>query len=422
MLTHRVRLQIGAFVVVALLGVSYVGARYAGLQRLFGPSGYVVKADLADSGGIFTNAEVTYRGVTVGRVRQLRLTADGVQADLDIDPSAPKIPSDTRAVVADRSAVGEQFIDLRPIRDGGPYLVDGTVISQQRTETPPPVEGLLTNLDTFASSVPTDSLRTVVDQLDIAFQGAGPNLQRLLDSTRALTQSASDHLPQTQRLLSDGRTVLATQNDEASAIKSFSRDLATLAGQFKKSDPDLRGVIGSAPQAGAQLDGLLRESGHNLGVVVANLLTTSNVFLTRRDGLEQIMVTYPLTIAGGYTVVPGDGTAHFGLALNAFDPPPCTKGYEGTDKRPGNETTPDALNAKAYCAEPKGSPTDVRGAQNAPHGGRTSATAAPNEQAGSSPDGWNTASSGRNTLPGFLGLPGLPPGPRTLAQLLGLPG
>ena len=40
--------------------------------RLFG-DGYVVTADFAESGGIFTNAEVTYRGVAVGRVDRLRL-------------------------------------------------------------------------------------------------------------------------------------------------------------------------------------------------------------------------------------------------------------------------------------------------------------------------------------------------------------
>jgi len=421
MISHKVRLQIGAFIVIALLGVSYVGARYAGLERLFGPSGYVVKAQLADAGGIFSNAEVTYRGVTVGRVGQLRLTSDGIEADLDIEPSAPQIPSDTRAVVANRSAVGEQYVDLRPNRDSKPFLANGAVISQDRTQTPPPVENMLTNLDNFASSVPTDSLRTTVDELDTAFQGAGPNLQRLLDSQRTLVASAQQHLPQTERLIGDGRTVLGTQNEEASAIKGFSKDLATLAGQFKKSDGDLRGVINNAPQAGQQLDGLLRESGRPLGVTIANLLTTSNVFLTRRDGLEQVFVTYPLATGGGFTVVPGDGTAHFGLALNMFDPQPCTRGYEGTDKRPGNATSAAPLNSKAYCAEPQGSPTDVRGAQNAPHGGTATVTSAPNGQASQS-GSFTSLPNGPSGLPGFPGLPGLPKGPTSLAQLLGLPG
>ncbi len=37
-------------------------------------------------------------------------------------------------------------------------------------------------------------------------------------------------------------------------------------------------------------------------------------------------------VAGGFTVVPDDGTTHFGLVTNN-DPPICTQGYEGTDKR-----------------------------------------------------------------------------------------
>lgn len=66
------------------------------------------------------------------------------------------------------------------------------------------------------------------------------------------------------------------------------------------------------------------------------------------------------------TVVPGDGTAHFGLVLNAFDPLPCTEGYEGTDRRNGIEMDPVPVNTDAHCAEPPGSDTSVRGAQNAP--------------------------------------------------------
>ena len=39
---------------------------------------------------------------------------------------------------------------------------------------------------------------------------------------------------------------------------------------------------------------------------------------------------YPSAVAGGYTVTPGDDTAHFGVALNVDDPPSCQAGYGGT--------------------------------------------------------------------------------------------
>ena len=79
------------------------------------------------------------------------------------------------------------------------------------------------------------------------------------------------------------------------------------------------------------------------------------------------MVTYPDVVAGGYTVVPGDGTAHFGLALNADDPAACTAGYGGTHRiGPDQTKNLPPVNNNARCTLPRGSLSAVRGAQNAP--------------------------------------------------------
>ncbi|GAA2809680.1 MlaD family protein [Saccharopolyspora taberi] len=365
MLTRRVRIQIVAFVAIALVGVGYAGAKYAGLDRLLGPRGYVVTMKLADTGGVFDNAEVTYRGVPIGRVGTMRLTSDGVEVPLDIESSAPRIPKDVEAVVSLRSAVGEQYVDLRPKSERGPFLEDGSTIAQASTRTPLPVEDLMTNLDSFSKSVPTDSLRTVVNELGTAFRDNGGNLQKIIDTTGEFTAAAQQHLPQTKQLLADGKTVLATQNEQGSAIKSYGENLRLLSEQLQKSDGDLRGVIEKAPPAASQISGFLREN-DKLGPLLANLTSTSELMATRVDGIEQIMTLYPVVVTASNTVVPGDGTAHFGLALNVFDPLPCTAGYESTVRRPGNDMTPVPLNTRAYCAEPRGSDTSVRGAQNAP--------------------------------------------------------
>ncbi|QUH05214.1 MCE family protein [Saccharopolyspora erythraea] len=364
MISRKVRLQIVAFLAIALVGVGYTSARYAGLDRLFGSRGYVVTMQLADTGGVFDNAEVTYRGVPVGRVGTMRLTHDGVEVPLDID-SGTRIPADVEAVVALRSAVGEQYVDLRPKSDRGPYLREGSVIAQERTQTPLPVEDLMTNLDAFSKSVPTESLRTVVNELGTAFRDNGGNLQRVIDTTREFTAAAQQHLPQTKQLLADGKTVLATQNEQGSSIRSFSQDLRLLSEQLQRSDGDLRSVIQQAPPAAAQVSGLIREN-DQLGPLLANLTSTSQLISAHKDGVEQLMTLYPAVVTASNSVMPGDGRAHFGLVLNVFDPLPCTAGYESTQRRPGNEMTPVPLNTQAYCAEPPGSDTSVRGAQNAP--------------------------------------------------------
>ncbi|MFE1311497.1 MCE family protein [Streptomyces sp. NPDC058755] len=365
MITRTVRAQLLAFATVTAVGVSYVGAEYTGLVDDVLDRGYTVHADFAESGGVFPGSEVTYRGVPVGRVGELKLTGSGVSVPLKIEDGAPRIPADTLAVVANRSAVGEQYVDLQPRRSGGPYLMDGSPIPRSRTRTPLPVTDLVLGLDRLVNSVGKDDLRTTVDELGKAFAGTGPDLSRLVDSGNELVESASESLPETVSLIEDSRKVLKTQADQGSAIKSFSRDLATLTAQLKSSDGDLRRLIGNAAPAAQEINSLLKSTQPYLPVLLANLISGGQVTVARLPGVEQALVTFPLNVAGSYTVVPGDGTTHFGLVLGADDPPACTRGY-GTQRRDPADTGTRPANTGAHCTAPRGGRTSVRGAQNAP--------------------------------------------------------
>jgi phospholipid/cholesterol/gamma-HCH transport system substrate-binding protein len=332
-ITRRTRLQLLAFAVVALMGISYVGFNYVGLDRLLLGTGYEVEADFADSGGIFVNAEVTYRGVAVGRVSDLQLTEDGVRVTLTIDPDTADIPADTEAVVATRSAVGEQYVDLRPADDDAPYLADGAVIPVERTAIPIPVEQLLLDVDELVTSLDPEDLRVVVQELGDAFEGAGDDLARLIDNGDLLLARAQESLPQTLALITDGRTVLDTQVASRSAIEQWATDLRAVSDTLVEIDPDVRGLLVSAPGAGDALQGLLDRAGPGLGSLASHLDILNGVTIPRLTGIEQILVTYPDVVSGGFTVVRDDGgemRAHFGFVLNVDDPRACTSGYVST--------------------------------------------------------------------------------------------
>lgn len=440
MFARKIKVQIALFLAIAVVGITFTGVEYTGLGQLLGNTGYRVTLQLADSGGIFSNAEVTYRGVPVGRVGQLHLTDSGVAVDLNIDPSAPEIPANSRAVVADRSAVGEQYVDLQPPARGGPKLGEGSVIPVQNTALPPAPDAVLNNLDKLVASVPNDSLRTVVDESHAAFNGTGPNLQKLLDSANSFTNTATEHLPQTQSLLSNGGTVLRTQAQDADRLDQFSTGLDQISGQLRRSDGDLRGVLDAAPRAGQQIDQVLRTTGPQLGVLTANLLTTTQITTARTPALKQMLVELPIMTA----YVPGmsnpNDTGRMTYNFNLDDPPPCIKGYEGTAHRSAEDQTNIPVNHNAQCKEPPGSPIEVRGSQNAPKGPPPTAVPLPPAVPGADvqppsqpaqPNQGNQAlpvdpqqppGLGRDPLPGPIGL--LDPGgsPRNLAQLLGLPG
>lgn len=372
MITRRTQVQLVVFVVITLVGVTFVGARYARLDRLLFDDTYTVVAHFPDSGGAFAGAEVSYRGVRVGQVSEMVLTDEGVDIHLSIDDAYDRIPADTEALVGNRSAVGEQYVELQPQADGKPFLVDRSEIAREDTAIPIATDTLLTDLTETVGSVDEESLQTVVSELGTAFGGVGPDLQAIIDSGGAFIEAANDSFDVTTALIRDGNTVLKGQIASEGSIRSFARDLDRFTGALAGSDEDLRAVIDNGSATATQLRTFLEDNRVDLGELVNNLVTTGEVVVQHLDGVEQLLVVYPYVVEGGFTVVsrdPGSGNydAHFGMVLTN-DPPVCHQGYESTDTRPPQDGENRAMNSSARCAEPA-TRSNARGAQNAPRAG-----------------------------------------------------
>jgi phospholipid/cholesterol/gamma-HCH transport system substrate-binding protein len=370
MIARRTKVQLMIFALITLLGVSFVGAKYAQLNRLVYRTSYTVVAHFSDSGGMYAGGLVSYRGVRVGQVQKLQLTRDGVDAYLDIDKGwDDKIPTDTLAVVGNRSAVGEQYVDLQPQTDRGPYLHDGSQIANTDTRTPLPTQKLLGDISRTVSSVHRGSLRTTVHALGTAFAGTGPDLQRIIDTGTSFIRTANRNFDVTTSLIQDSNTVLRGQVASSSAIRSFAHDLRLFSGTLAGHDRDLRRVIDNGSVTATELRRFLQDNRVDLADLVNNLVTTGQVVVKHLPGLRQVLVLYPYVVEGGFTVVsksPESGLydAHFGLVFTN-DPPVCHNGYQSTDTRAPQDGSNRPMNVAAHCAEPA-TQSDPRGAQNAP--------------------------------------------------------
>lgn len=67
MLTRFVRLQLILFTILTLIALAVLGVYYLRLPSLLGIGQYRLTADLPASGGLYATANVTYRGITIGK-------------------------------------------------------------------------------------------------------------------------------------------------------------------------------------------------------------------------------------------------------------------------------------------------------------------------------------------------------------------
>jgi phospholipid/cholesterol/gamma-HCH transport system substrate-binding protein len=369
MITRRTKVQLLAFAIITLLGVTFVGARYAQLDRLIVDQSYTVVAHYPASGGIFAGGEVTYRGVRIGKVSELELTSDGVDVHLEIDKEWDEIPTDTRALVGNRSALGEQYVELQPNVDAegdGPFLEDGSEITD--VAIPIATEKLLGDLATTVASVDQEALRTTVDELGTAFAGTGEDLQRIIDTGNSFIQTANENFDITTALIRDSNTVLQTQVDSASSLRTFANQLSIFSGAMVGADKDLRRVIDSGSFTANQLRTFLEQNEAEVSDLLRNVILTGRVTVANIDGFRTLLIAYPILLEGSFTVIDKNPTTnlyetHVGLILSHTTP--CHAGYESTDTRPPQDVEDRRLNQDAKCTEPP-TKSNPRGYQNLP--------------------------------------------------------
>lgn len=371
MLTRFVRTQLIVFLVAAVVGVAVMLFTYIQVPTLLGWGKLTVKLELPETGGLYRFSNVTYNGVQVGKVTDVDLTDTGARATLSLNRS-PKIPADLEANVLSVSAVGEQYVDLRPRTMDGPYLQNGSVISgSDNVSVPQPTGPMLDRLSDLVDSIPEGRISDLLDETYQAFDGAGYDFKSLMDSAARLSADSNGVAAELKQLIDDGEPLLDSQVQTTDALRVWSRSLAGITSQVVANDPQIRTLLQNGPGFADEVSALFSDLKPTLPVLLANLSTVSQILMVYNPAIEQILVLAPNYLAQqqsfGLPSKNAPGLPQGDFTLTFGDPNPCTVGFLPPSqwRSPADTTfvdTPDGL----YCKLPQDSPTSVRGARNFP--------------------------------------------------------
>jgi len=369
MLTRFVRIQLAIFAIVGMIGIIAMVIFYIQLPTLLGIGRMTVTLELPATGGLYQFSNVTYRGVQVGKVTKVELTANGAKATLSLG-SSPKIPANLQADVLSVSAVGEQYVDLRPRTDSAPYLRNGSVIAMRDTTIPQAVGPMLDQVNALIKSLPKNKIGQLLDESFQAFNGAGYDLGSLSDATSRISTDANSVVERTRALTEDSGPLLNSQARTADSIRTWARSLAGISDVVATDDSRFRTLLQNGPGAADEASRLFEQIKPTLPVLLANLTTLGQIGVTYHPSLEQLLVLLPPAVAITQTAAPfnhPDGWARGDFSFTVDDPPICTVGFLPPNQwRSPSDTsdidTPDGL----YCKLPQDSPLSVRGARNYP--------------------------------------------------------
>lgn len=291
-LTAKLAINLVTVLLLFVLTVGWVVSNVLGNGVLNPP--FAVIADFAASGGVYTNQEVTYRGVAVGKVGVLELNEDGVDIELLIDEEwEGRIPENVMARVQNKSAVGEQFVNLTPISEGGGTLGEGDKIARANTELPVDFQALLRSLDTVLEDIPTEQVNRLVTNLASGIGGRGEELASIIRSLRDLSTAFAKAAPEQQRLLDNatraGSEFLRTK-DEFTAAMQASDDVLEGLGD----EPDeLAAFFRANDRIAREGSALLARHGGNLKNGIAGLADLVEFQNDSKDDIIQSLEYVP---------------------------------------------------------------------------------------------------------------------------------
>jgi phospholipid/cholesterol/gamma-HCH transport system substrate-binding protein len=370
-LTRFVKGQVIAFAILALLSGGYTVLTYTSLGARLTGGGYTVTAQFPDVTGLYPRANVTYRGVTVGRVGTFEPGDDGIDVPLDIRSSV-EIPRGVVVAVHSTSAIGEQYVDLVP-KQGGQrpgVLADGDVIAASDTRGMPQIGPMLDKVNTLLASVPADATRRVLDQLSTGLTDADADVGGTLVAASELVDAARADLEPTKRLIMAARPVLATQRSVAPQTRAYLHALAQVSGTLATSDGSLEAVLDAAPGTLNALRGFAGELAPVLPSVVGNATNAVAPISAYRENLEQTLVTYPFLMASLQSALSprsAFGEVKLDLTGNFGNPGSCTTGYPSpSQRRSPTDSSTRPVTDDPYCQLGARDVRGVRGVRNAP--------------------------------------------------------
>jgi virulence factor Mce-like protein len=361
-------------------------------------STYRVTIHLPLSGGLLENQDVAVRGVRVGRIEALTITATGVDALANIQTEA-KIPVSSPVRVSGLSPAGEQYIDFQPASDKGPYLQDGSVIARDQASTPIPLDQLLADANGVLAQTDPKKLELIKHELSLS--PAGPQkLTDIVDGGVFLLSTLDSVLPETVSALKTSRIVLSTLADLNPGLGDTTQNLSHVFTGVNEMDGGYRQFVARTPQMLSSVDNVFDDNSDTMVSLLASVASTAQLLYVRVPALNALFPNYRgSTIEALMTIM-----HEHGLWATADIYPRYVCDY-GTPRRPPASADYPEPFLYTYCRDDDPEVL-IRGAKNAPRpAGDDTAGPPPGADLGQTTD---PTPKGRFTIPTPYGGPVLP--------------
>jgi phospholipid/cholesterol/gamma-HCH transport system substrate-binding protein len=258
----------------------------------FGAEGYRIHALFRETGLLVANADVRISGVNVGKVASVDAKGVNSYVTMEIKPQYVPIPKDTRAILREKTLLGEAYIALSTGNGKGPKFGDGGTIPSTQVGDTQQLDQVLGSFDK-----PTQqNLQALLTGTGLALAGRGQdlndafgNLDPAVTELSAVVGELNQQQGNLQSLINGSATVLSTLGNRSGDLQSLVRAGDQVFAATAARNTELTATVNAMPPFLSQLRTTLGVLNVSLGIARPSLAALQPVAPLLTPALSELI-------------------------------------------------------------------------------------------------------------------------------------
>lgn len=215
------------------------------------PKSYRVDMKFDEATQLAVESDVRISGVSVGKVKAIELSDDGLaDATIEIDPKYAPIPSNTKAILRQKTLLGETYVELTPGDSSSEPIPEGGSLAPAQVSEAVQLDEIFRAFDE-----PTrEAFQEWMADASVALKGRGADLNAAIGNLPGFAERADDLLRilDTQRLavkqlVDDGGQTFDAISERPGQLRSLIQNTESVFSTTAARDDDIRQLFEVLP-------------------------------------------------------------------------------------------------------------------------------------------------------------------------------
>ena len=262
------------------------------------PQGYRIQVSFPQAGQLAQEADVRISGVSVGKVTKLEANRNGTtEATVQIDSKFAPMAKDTRAILRQKTLLGETYVELTPGAPGGPDIPENGRLAAGQVAPTVQFDDLLSTFDPKTRA----AFATWVQSTAVATAGRGRDLSNALgtlppfvDNTDELVSLLNSQEGAVRRLVRNTGTVFDALSTRRGQLSGLITNANTVFATTAQRDQQLQEIFRALPtfeKESTTTLNALDDFAHNANPLVTQLQPVADQLTPTLEDLDALSPT-----------------------------------------------------------------------------------------------------------------------------------